>query len=101
MGFRPFASLHRFRPRNGFETELSSKNPAGKFNLETERETERYMKEEVFAFLDAIRESGKINMFGAGPVVQEVYGLSRHEARDLVLEWMESFGKNSRQENSA
>lgn len=51
------------------------------------------MKEIIFIFLNDLRESGKINMFGAGPVVQEVFGLDRYEARDIVLEWMKSFGK--------
>ena len=45
----------------------------------------------VFKFLDNLRESGAINMFGAGPYVQDAFGLDRWEARDLVLEWMETF----------
>lgn len=48
-------------------------------------------KEMVFEFLDTLRESGAINMFGAGPYVQDAFGLDRREARDLVLEWMETF----------
>lgn len=48
-------------------------------------------KEMVFEFLDNLRESGAINMFGAGPYVQDTFGLDRREARDLVLEWMETF----------
>ena len=48
-------------------------------------------KETVFEFLDALREGGAINMFGAGPYVQDAFGLDRREAMDLVLEWMETF----------
>ena len=48
-------------------------------------------KETVFEFLDTLRQSGAINMFGAGPYVQDAFGLDRREARDLVLEWMETF----------
>ena len=48
-------------------------------------------KESVFEYLDTLRESGTINMFGAGPYVQDAFGLDRREARDLVLEWMETF----------
>jgi hypothetical protein len=48
-------------------------------------------KEMVFEFLDNLRESGAINMFGAGPYVQDAFGLDRREARNLVLEWMETF----------
>jgi len=48
-------------------------------------------KEEVFAYLDMVRESGAINMFGSAPYGQHQFGLNRHDARDLVLEWMETF----------
>lgn len=51
------------------------------------------MKEEYFNFLDSLRDSGVTNMFGAGPYLQEVYGLSRHEARDIVLEWMQTYSE--------
>ena len=48
---------------------------------------------EVFKCLDALRESGKINMFGAAPHVQEWFGLNKHEARYLVGEWMRTFAE--------
>lgn len=50
-------------------------------------------KENYFSFLDIIRESGQINMFGAAPVLQETYGLSRTEARQVLLEWMDTFAQ--------
>ena len=49
--------------------------------------------ETYFAFLDNIREDGKINMFGAAPVLQEVYGLTRQESRKILLEWMDTFSQ--------
>lgn len=48
-------------------------------------------KKAVFEYLDTLRESGAINMFGAGPYVQDAFGLDRRDARDLVIEWMETF----------
>jgi hypothetical protein len=48
---------------------------------------------DLFEFLDDLRESGQVNMFGAGQVLQEVFGLGRHEAREVVAAWMEQFGK--------
>ena len=48
---------------------------------------------EYFAFLDSLRESGQINMFGAPSVLQEAFDLNRHEARDIVTAWMKQFGK--------
>ena len=50
-------------------------------------------KEMLFKFLDDLRESGSVNMFGAGPVLQEVFGLERREARMVVKDWMESFSE--------
>ena len=49
------------------------------------------MKDEMFDFLDAVRESGAVNMFEGGRLIQEEYGLNRYEARDIVIEWMRSY----------
>ena len=48
-------------------------------------------RETLFEYLDALRDSGVTNMFGAGPYLQEAFGLSRYEAKDVVLAWMETF----------
>ena len=55
-------------------------------------------KEILFNFLDDLRESGSVNMFGAGPVLQEVFGLERLEARMVVKDWMESFSERMKGE---
>lgn len=49
------------------------------------------LQEEVNVFLDNLRESGAINMFGAAPYVSDTFGVSKYEARDLVINWMETF----------
>ena len=49
--------------------------------------------EEIFEYLDALRESGSINMFGAGPYLQDVFGLTRAQAWEYLIDWMESFNK--------
>lgn len=51
--------------------------------------------ETYFVFLDEVRESGKINMFGAASVLQEVFGLEKREARDILFQWMDTFGKRN------
>lgn len=51
------------------------------------------LQDEVNLFLDSIRKSGSINMFGAAPYIQEVFGVTRHEAKDLLLNWMQTFGE--------
>lgn len=49
-------------------------------------------KEAIMEFLDTLRESGVTNMFGAGPYVQEEFGLDKKEAGAMVGEWMRTFG---------
>lgn len=51
-------------------------------------------EKEVFAFLDSIRESGDINMYAAAPVIVEVYGVDKQEARTLLKMWMRQFGRS-------
>lgn len=50
-------------------------------------------KEEVFTFLDSLREWGGVNMFGAGPYVQEAFEVNRREAQNLLAEWMRTFAQ--------
>ena len=47
--------------------------------------------EDVYQFLDDLRDSGATNMFGADPYVQREFDLERKEARELVTAWMGSF----------
>jgi hypothetical protein len=51
------------------------------------------LQEKVNVFLDQLRESGAINMFGAAPYVSDAFGVSKYEARDLVINWMETFAE--------
>jgi hypothetical protein len=47
--------------------------------------------EDVYVFLDELRDSGETNMFGAEPYVREEFEIPRSEARKLVTAWMGSF----------
>jgi len=49
------------------------------------------MQEQVNYFLDDLRESGATNMFGAAPYIVEEFGVSRTEAKALLLNWMQTF----------
>ena len=49
------------------------------------------MEKEHKEFWDALRESGKTNMFGAGRYLQEEFGIDRTEAREVLLEWIKNF----------
>ena len=49
------------------------------------------LQEKVNVFLDKLRDSGAINMFGAAPYVSDAFGVTKYEARDLVKNWMQTF----------
>lgn len=49
-----------------------------------------------FDYLDSLRESGKVNMFGAAPYLAEKFGLARDEAREIVYKWIDQFPGQTR-----
>ena len=56
-------------------------------------------KQEVFEFLDKLRNSGATNMFGAGVYVQRKFRLSNKQSKDLLVEWMETYSDRHSEEN--
>ena len=42
-------------------------------------------------FLEELRRSGAINMFGAAPYIKEAFGVSSREARNILADWMENY----------
>ena len=45
-----------------------------------------------FGFLDALRASGRVNMYGAAPVLQDAYPkLTHQQSAEIVQAWMDSF----------
>lgn len=48
--------------------------------------------EVYFEYLDDLRESAVTNMGGAGPYLQSAFGLSKAEAREILIQWMQTFG---------
>lgn len=42
-------------------------------------------------FLDRLRASGTTNMFGAERYLAAEFEITTHEAREIVLEWMQTF----------
>jgi hypothetical protein len=45
-------------------------------------------------FLDGLRASGLVNMFGASLYLVWEFGLDKHEARAILKEWMATYGIN-------
>ena len=49
---------------------------------------------DMHVFLDALRDSGVTNMFGAAPYLQKEFGLEKGEARQVLANWMQSFSES-------
>ncbi|MCB8988116.1 MAG: hypothetical protein H6661_10255 [Ardenticatenaceae bacterium] len=61
---------------------------------------EEWDEDEVFDFLDTLRDSGVVNMFGARPYLQETFGFDQDTAADWLTRWMESYGSRHGLEES-
>ena len=46
------------------------------------------MEQQVFKYLDELRESGVTNMFGAAPYIVREFDIPTKEARTLLKKWM-------------
>lgn len=42
-------------------------------------------------YLENLRRSGAVNMFGATPYLEEEFGLSKQDAREILLDWMDNY----------
>ena len=42
-------------------------------------------------FLEELRQSGVTNMYGAGPYLQEEFGLTKKEAHEILADWMKNY----------
>ena len=51
-------------------------------------------KEEMFEYLDVLRETGVTNMFGAAPYLQQAFGIDKNEAKTILLDWMKNYAKS-------
>ncbi|QOR55567.1 MAG: hypothetical protein UMS36scaffold28_57 [Phage 59_13] len=49
------------------------------------------LRQEMFEYLDELREQGITNMYGAGPYLQKEFLLDRQTARAVLQEWMLTF----------
>ena len=47
--------------------------------------------EDVREYLNGLRESNAVNMFGAGSYVEGAFGVDRKTAKECVMYWMETF----------
>lgn len=50
--------------------------------------------EKYFRYLERLRDSGKVNMFGAVPYLQKEFpelGFDGNRAQEILVAWMDSF----------
>lgn len=52
--------------------------------------------EEMYMYLDYLRESGVTNMFGAGEYLEDEFNITAEEARTVLVHWMEDFTENDK-----
>jgi len=69
-------------------------------NKSTEKEKRRKImgnlknvKEKYLIFLDKLQESGTTNMYGAGSYLQDEFGMSREESREVLKHWMKTYSE--------
>lgn len=55
-----------------------------------------FVEDEHLEFLDKLRESGITNMWGAGPYIQDEFGIEEKPAREILAYWMTTFGQEER-----
>jgi len=48
-------------------------------------------REDCFEYLDKLRDSALINMFGAGSYLMDEFDISKKDARSILSEWMQTY----------
>jgi len=56
------------------------------------------IQEEYLEYLDSLRESGVTNMFGAAVYLSDECGLSKTNARKVLMFWMQTFSERHKGE---
>lgn len=45
-------------------------------------------------YLEALRKSGVINMYGAAPYLMSEFAIDKHEAYEILKNWMNNYNPN-------
>ena len=48
-------------------------------------------KNKYWLYLENLRKSGVVNMYGAGPYLQKAFDLTQDEATKILVDWMENY----------
>jgi len=49
--------------------------------------------EMYFEYLESLRDSGKVNMWGAGPLLAQEFEIDEKLANEILVKWIKSFGE--------
>ena len=55
----------------------------------------KHTTEDISAYLDGLRDSGAINMFGAVPYLEDTFDMSKVEAKAALFAWMDECRKGA------
>ena len=50
-------------------------------------------KKEMWQFLELLRRSGVVNMFGASPYLEREFDLDSRTARNVLSDWMKNYNR--------
>jgi hypothetical protein len=53
--------------------------------------TSTLLTNEHKVYLEALRDSGETNMWGAAPYIQSAFRVSHADSKKILVEWIESF----------
>ena len=56
-----------------------------------------FWRDEVYLYLEQLKESGETNMFGAGVYLEKHFELPKIEARKYLADWMKQYNKGEGQ----
>ena len=62
-------------------------------NKPKKQEESQQLRNEVYIYLEQLRETGQTNMFGAGVYIQKHFELPKDKAIMYLTDWIKSYNK--------
>ena len=60
---------------------------------------DEFWRNEVYLYLEQLRETGETNMFGAGVYLEKHFELSKDKARMYLTDWMKQYNGGENNDN--
>ena len=71
--------------------ECMEKEYIGDLDLPDKMVSDEHMRNEVYLYLEQLRETGETNMFGAGVYLQKHFELPKDKAITYLTDWMKQY----------